>query len=89
MAVKLTVAAIAPSAGQAWRSEELKVEGEIMRCKQVRQHKPRSEKQVYEVWSNQVRRNRPNLIDKVKSEKLSQMPDYSAENACWGVAQPC
>lgn len=51
-----------------------------MRCKNARQHKARSEKQVYEIWSNQVRRNRPNLIDKIKSEKLTEIPDLSTLN---------
>lgn len=60
-----------------------------MRCKQIRQHKQRSEKQVYEIWSNQVRRNRPNLNDKVRSEKSTEIPDVSALNKNWGVAQPC
>lgn len=60
-----------------------------MRCKNARQHKARSEKQVYEIWSNQVRRNRPNLIDKIKSEKLTEIPDLSTLNKNWGVAQPC
>lgn len=59
-----------------------------MRCKQVRQHKQRSEKQVYEIWSNQVRRNRPNLIDKIRAEKLREMPEIGDLSACWGIAQP-
>lgn len=59
-----------------------------MRCKQVRQHKQRSEKQVYEIWSNQVRRNRPNLIDKIRAEKLTEIPDLSNLSMNWGIAQP-
>lgn len=59
-----------------------------MRCKQIRQHKPKSGKQVYEIWSNQVRRNRPNLIDKIKSEKSSEIPSINDLSECWGVAQP-
>lgn len=59
-----------------------------MRCKQVRQHKQRPEKQVYEIWSNQVRRNRPNLIDKIRAEKSTRIPDVSSLNENWGVAQP-
>lgn len=59
-----------------------------MRCKQVRQHKQRSEKQVYEIWSNQVRRNRPNLIDKIRTEKLTELPDVSSLSRNWGIAQP-
>lgn len=59
-----------------------------MRCKQVRQHKQRSEKQVYEIWSNQIRRNRPNLIDRIRAEKSAEIPDVSSLNQNWGVAQP-
>lgn len=59
-----------------------------MRCKQIRQHKQRSEKQVYEIWSNQVRRNRPNLIDKIRAEKLTELPDINSLNSNWGIAQP-
>lgn len=60
-----------------------------MRCKQVRQHKQRSEKQVYEIWSNQVRRNRPNLNARVRSEKLAEIPNVHELNKNWGIAQPC
>ena len=59
-----------------------------MRCKQIRQHTHQAEKQVYEIWSNQIRRNRPNLIDKIRSEKLREMPDIRDLNICWGIAQP-
>lgn len=59
-----------------------------MRCKQIRQHRLKPEKQVYEIWSNQVRRNRPNLIDKIRSEKLREIPCISDFSECWGVAQP-
>lgn len=59
-----------------------------MRCKQIRQHKQRSEKQVYEIWSNQVRRNRPNLIDKIRAEKLAEIPDLNSLSRNWGIAQP-
>jgi len=59
-----------------------------MRCKQIRQHKQRSEKQVYEIWSNQVRKNRPNLIDKIRAEKLTELPDINSLNRNWGIAQP-
>ncbi|GAB4365205.1 MAG: hypothetical protein Kow00121_01580 [Elainellaceae cyanobacterium] len=59
-----------------------------MRCKQIRQHKQRPEKQVYEIWSNQVRRNRPNLINRVRSEKLTEIPAIGDLNQNWGIAQP-
>lgn len=59
-----------------------------MRCKQVRQHQQRPTKQVYEIWSNQVRRHRPNLVDKIRAEKATEMPNVSELSACWGVAQP-
>jgi hypothetical protein len=59
-----------------------------MRCKQVRQHKQRAEKQVYEIWSNQVRRNRPNLINRIRAEKSTEIPDVSHLSQNWGVAQP-
>lgn len=59
-----------------------------MRCKQIRQHEHRSQKQVYEIWSNQVRKKRPNLVDKIRAEKLTEIPDLSHLNENWGVAQP-
>lgn len=60
-----------------------------MRCKQIRQHKQRNEKQVYEIWSNQIRRNRPNLVDKIRSEKWTELPDASHLHHNWSIAQPC
>lgn len=59
-----------------------------MRCKQIRQHQQHQKKQVYEIWSNQVRRNRPNLIDKIRAEKSTEIPNVSHLNANWGIAQP-
>ncbi|HEY9657195.1 MAG TPA: hypothetical protein V6C65_01935 [Allocoleopsis sp.] len=60
-----------------------------MRCRQIRQHNQRSTKQVYEIWSNQVRRNRPNLVDKIRCEKSTTIPEVTDLNKNWGIAQPC
>lgn len=57
-----------------------------MLCKQLRQHQQRPSRQVYEIWSNQVRRNRPNRVDKIRAEKSTEIP--VVQDACWGVAQP-
>lgn len=59
-----------------------------MRCKQIRQHQQRSQKQVYEIWSNQIRKKRPNLINKIRAEKSTEIPNVSQINENWGIAQP-